>query len=38
MGVMRDMAKLMALAWLVAFDLVRPSRPEFRLPARWTAP
>lgn len=34
---MRIFARLLKLAALVALDLVRPSRAEYRLPARWTA-
>jgi hypothetical protein len=29
------MLKFLGLGLLVGLDLVRPSRPEFRMPARW---
>lgn len=35
MYLMRTMLKFLGLGLLVAVDLVRPSRPEYRLPARW---
>jgi hypothetical protein len=32
-----DLLRLLGLALMVAADLVRPVRPEFRLPQRWHA-
>ncbi len=37
MDVMRTLLKFLGLGLLVGLDLVRPSRPEYRLPARWLA-
>jgi len=33
----RDLLRLLRLVLMVAADLVRPVRPEFRLPQRWQA-
>lgn len=33
----RDLMKFLRLGVLVGLDLIRPSRAEYRLPARWTA-
>lgn len=33
----RTLLNLTGLAFLVGLDLVRPSRAEYRLPARWLA-
>lgn len=33
----RILLKFMGLGVLVGLDLLRPSRPEYRLPARWLA-
>jgi hypothetical protein len=35
MHVARIMLKFLGLGVLVTLDLLRPSRPEYRLPARW---
>ena len=35
MGVTRILLKFMGLGLLVGLDLVRPSRAEYRMPARW---
>jgi hypothetical protein len=35
MRVTRTLLKFLGLGLLVGLDLVRPSRPEFRMPARW---
>jgi len=37
MRVTRTLLKFMGLGLLVGLDLLRPSRPEYRLPARWLA-
>ena len=37
MQVMRTLLKFMGLGLMVGLDLVRPSRPEYRLPSRWLA-
>jgi|GEM_PF-2062272 len=37
MYVIRILLKFAGLGLLVGLDLVRPSRPEYRLPARWLA-
>jgi hypothetical protein len=37
MDVVRTLLKFLGLGLLVGLDLVRPSRPEYRLPARWLA-
>ena len=37
MATMRNMLTLIGLAGRVVFELVRPPRPENRIPARWTA-
>lgn len=37
MRVMRTLLKFMGLGLLVTIDLLRPTRPEYRLPARWLA-
>jgi len=36
MKFVRDIVELARLATWVALDLLRPSRPEYRLPARWS--
>jgi len=35
MSVTRTLLKFLGLGLLVGLDLVRPSRPEYRMPARW---
>ena len=35
MTVARTMLKFMGLGLLVGLDLLRPSRAEYRMPARW---
>jgi hypothetical protein len=35
MDAIRNAARAVRLLSLVIFDVVRPSRPEYRLPARW---
>lgn len=35
MRVTRTLLKFLGLGLLVGLDLVRPSRPEYRMPARW---
>lgn len=37
MQTLRIMCRFLGLGVLVGLDLVRPSRPEYRLPARWLA-
>lgn len=37
MRVARTMLKFMGLGLLVGLDLLRPSRAEYRMPARWLA-
>ena len=37
MRVTRDFIRLIGLAALVGLDLIRPSRPAYRMPARWLA-
>ena len=37
MYVTRIMLKFLGIGFLVGVDLLRPSRPEYRLPARWLA-
>ncbi len=37
MRTMRTLLKLMSLGLLVGLDLLRPTRPAYRLPARWLA-
>lgn len=37
MRVTRTLLKFLGLGLLVGLDLLRPSRPEYRLPARWLA-
>jgi len=37
MYLIRILLKFAGLGLLVGLDLVRPSRPEYRLPARWLA-
>lgn len=37
MRVARIIVKVLGLGLMVGFDLVRPSRAEFRMPARWLA-
>ena len=38
MLVLRTLLKFMGLGLLVGVDLVRPSRAEYRMPARWLTP
>lgn len=35
MDALKNVARAARLLSLVIFDVVRPSRPEYRLPARW---
>lgn len=37
MTVARTLLKFVGLGLLVGLDLLRPSRPEYRLPQRWLA-
>lgn len=37
MTVARTLLKFMGLGLLVGMDLLRPSRAEYRVPARWLA-
>lgn len=37
MQTIRTLLKFMGLALLVSLDLMRPTRPGYRLPARWLA-
>lgn len=37
MRVTRILLKFAGLGLLVGLDLLRPSRPEYRMPARWLA-
>ncbi len=37
MRTMRILLKFVGLGALVAADILRPTRPEYRLPARWLA-
>lgn len=37
MRVAQIIVKVLGLGLMVGFDLVRPSRAEFRMPARWLA-
>lgn len=37
MRVTRVFMKFLGLGFLVSLDLLRPTRPEYRLPARWLA-
>ena len=37
MRAVRIILKVLGLGLMVGFDLVRPSRAEFRIPARWLA-
>lgn len=37
MHVTRTLLKFMGLGLLVGLDLVRPIRPQYRMPARWLA-
>ena len=37
MRTLRTLLRLTGLALLVGIDLVRPSRAEYRMPARWLA-
>lgn len=35
MQTFRTMCRFLGLGMMVGLDLIRPSRPEYRLPARW---
>lgn len=37
MDLIRILLRFSGLGLMVGLDLVRPSRPEYRLPARWLA-
>lgn len=37
MQTIRTLWKFLGLGALVAADILRPTRPEYRLPARWLA-
>jgi len=37
MYLIRIMLRFLGIGVLVGIDLLRPSRPEYRLPARWLA-